>query len=117
MKSSPPSVIVLIADGDAVWRSGQRVTAPGPDQPAETSARIQSPQFLPDGQRFLDFARGKPGLYLGSLASAESKTIDDVPSPAQYAAGHLLYTRGRTLMVRQFFTLLQNWLRPQSESR
>jgi dipeptidyl aminopeptidase/acylaminoacyl peptidase len=62
-----------------------------------------SPQFLPDGQHFLYFADApEPAVYVGSLGSTNVTPVANVAAPARYAAGHLLYTRQRTLMARPF---------------
>ncbi len=62
-----------------------------------------SPQFLPDGQHFLYFANApEPALYVGSLGSTTVTPVADIASPGRYAAGHLLYTRQRTLIARPF---------------
>jgi eukaryotic-like serine/threonine-protein kinase len=60
-----------------------------------------APAFLPDGQHFLYFAAGPhPGLFLASLGSTDEQPVPDIAARAQYASGHLLYVRQRTLMAR-----------------
>jgi eukaryotic-like serine/threonine-protein kinase len=64
------------------------------------------PIFLPDGRRFVFLAASADpamdALYLGSLDSAERTRIVDARSSVAYAAGHLFYQRGGTLMVLPF---------------
>jgi hypothetical protein len=80
------------------------------------------PQFLPDGRHFLYLARARarplqpPGqpttetpaastglaIYGGSLDSADRVEILKDTARAQYASGHLLFTRGTTLMAQAF---------------
>jgi hypothetical protein len=95
---------LLFADGGIIWRAGERIAsrvlpAPGPSG----SEDAREPEFLADGQRFLYFAGGKDrGVFLASLTNAGSKRIADTPTPAHYAAGHLLHVQQRTLMARPF---------------
>ena len=65
------------------------------------------PQFLPDGRRFLYFARAEPlqnsGMYVGSLNSPETKRVADLEVPAFFAPpGYLLFIRERALMSQAF---------------
>jgi serine/threonine protein kinase len=64
------------------------------------------PTFLPDGRRFLYVARSlnlAGGLYVASLDGHEPRRrLADVSSNVQYASGHLLYLRQRTLMAQPF---------------
>jgi serine/threonine protein kinase/Tol biopolymer transport system component len=91
--------VVLFADGATIWRAGERM-ASAVSRPEATSTRASNLQFLPDGKRFLYFVGGSNAVYVGSLESAAGQQVADVRAPAQYAAGHLLYTRQRTLMAR-----------------
>ncbi|MFQ5702304.1 MAG: protein kinase, partial [Acidobacteriota bacterium] len=66
------------------------------------------PQFLPDGRHFLYLARS-PGtegpstvIYVGSLDSEERLPVLQGTSHAQYASGHLLFVREKTLMAQPF---------------
>jgi eukaryotic-like serine/threonine-protein kinase len=92
--------VVLFADGDAIWRAGETV-ATAVSRPEVAVDRALSLQFLADGKRFLYFVERANTLSVGSLATAETRQVADVRAPAQYAAGHLLYTRQRTLMARR----------------
>jgi Tol biopolymer transport system component len=64
------------------------------------------PFFLPDGQHFLYLAQSSggvpPGVYVGSLNSKERTRVLEGGSNAQYAAGHLIFMRGTTLMAQPF---------------
>jgi dipeptidyl aminopeptidase/acylaminoacyl peptidase len=72
------------------------------------------PRFLPDGRRFLFHTVGADGgsgsVYLGSLDSKSATrlmTMSDFGptgdnSQAEYAQGHLLFSRGRTLLAQPF---------------
>jgi len=60
------------------------------------------PSFLPDGKRFLFTSRNK-GIFLGSLGGSEQPKLllEESINPV-YSAGFLLYTKGNTLLARQF---------------
>ncbi len=65
------------------------------------------PQFLPDGNHFLFYARSqKPeenGIYVASLAGGKPKMVVRTGMRGVYAApGYLLYMRGNTLMAQKF---------------
>ncbi len=66
------------------------------------------PRFLPDGQHFLYLARFRDGFDEGhavvaaSLEGQEQKVIIRSPAAAEYASGHLLFLRERTLMAQPF---------------
>jgi len=65
------------------------------------------PQFLPDGRRFLYFARivqrdEHNGIRVGSLDGKEKRLLVNTESNALYAGGHLLYSRETTLMAQPF---------------
>ena len=62
------------------------------------------PSFLPDGQHFLYLAQNLYGgeLRVGSLASAETVRLGPFESNGVYAAGHLFFVRGGTLMAQPF---------------
>jgi len=67
------------------------------------------PQFLPDGNHFLFYARSqKPeenGIYVASLAGGKPKMLVRTGMRGIYAApGYLLYMRGNTLMAQKFDT-------------
>jgi Tol biopolymer transport system component len=72
------------------------------------------PHFLPDGKHFLYLVRsGKPevaGIYLGSLVPSAAEGLDssepvrllNADAKAEYAQGHVLYLRARTLLAQPF---------------
>ncbi len=68
------------------------------------------PQFLPDGKRFLYYARvGAPGttseenaVMAGSLEGTPPKLLLRAQSNAVYASGSLLFLRENTLMAQPF---------------
>ena len=65
------------------------------------------PQFLPDGEHFLFFARGPAeheGIYVGSLeAGVTPSLLLRTDRQARYAApGYLLFGRGESLMAQPF---------------
>ena len=66
------------------------------------------PQFLPDGRHFLYVAvrlqegGGSSAVFLGSLTGREPRQIVPATSQAEYAAGHLLFLRDRTLWAQPF---------------
>lgn len=71
------------------------------------------PFFLPDGRRFLYFARAQKkeaeGIYVGSLDSKESRFLLSTNLRASYAqaedgsdTGYLLFMRDKTLMAQSF---------------
>ena len=62
------------------------------------------PSFLPDGQHFLYLAQGLNGgdLRIGSLVSAETVRLGPFESHGVYAAGHLFFVRGGTLVAQPF---------------
>jgi Tol biopolymer transport system component len=127
----PASVICNVATGrGATWNRDnvivfspaadaplQRVSAtggtPSPvttlDPPRENSHRM--PSFLPDGRHFLFLAGGQAAaggiawqVKVGSIDGPETvKVADaDLGSSPVYSAGHLLFTRNRTLMAVRF---------------
>jgi serine/threonine protein kinase len=79
---------------------------------AENSHR--SPQFLPDGRRFLYFARcakrENNGVYLGSIDSPKRTRVMRVDAnslylpPSRGGTGRLLYYKDGALVVQQFDT-------------
>jgi Tol biopolymer transport system component/predicted Ser/Thr protein kinase len=101
-----------------------RVAASGGDPVAltalDTSKNENShrwPQFLPDGKRFLYFARsaivGQSGIYVDSLDPAkhperkmilktESNALYVRPPEAARRVGHIVYVRDRTLLSQPF---------------
>jgi hypothetical protein len=72
---------------------------------AENSHRW--PFFFPDGKHFLYWSRnsraGEPSvLYVGELGTLQAKVLMKSETMAIYAAGHLLFLRGQTLMAQPF---------------
>jgi len=66
------------------------------------------PRFLPDGDHFLYMARSASGTYegqavmIGSLDGSVDRQLMRAPAAVEYASGHLLFVRDRTLMARAF---------------
>jgi serine/threonine protein kinase len=68
------------------------------------------PRFLPDGQHFMYFTRvgamgtavEGSGIWIGSLAGGEPRRLTHASSQAEFASGHLLFTRGDSLLARPF---------------
>ena len=65
------------------------------------------PRFLPDGKRFVFLARSiqagrENSILLGSLDGSEPREILKSATQAEYADGHLLFVRGKTLMAQRF---------------
>jgi len=63
------------------------------------------PRFLPDGQRFLFYAEGRPeesGVYVGSLDSRETTRVLESRLAAEYTSGLLLFARQGTLLAQGF---------------
>jgi len=68
---------------------------------------LRFPSFLPDGQRFLYFARRLKGphrLYIGSLSGSEApRLVHEGHSRAELSAtGHLLFVRDGVLVTQPF---------------
>jgi len=103
-------VIVFGARRDGLFRvaAGGGVPVKLPAGPGE---RREVPQMLPDGRHYLFFGgkEGSPGVWVGSLESAQATRLAEASSAASYAAstqdedkGYLLYLRERTLMAQSF---------------
>ncbi|MBI3425684.1 MAG: serine/threonine-protein kinase [Acidobacteria bacterium] len=103
--------IVLSGSGDVLYR----VPATGGVPTALTTLDashgeiIQGlPQFLPDGQHFLYFANynynqaARTGIYVGSLSDKATKLVLNTECTGSYAAGHLLFAKGGTLLGQVF---------------
>jgi serine/threonine protein kinase len=72
---------------------------------AETTHRW--PQFLPDGDHFLFYARinqgsDENGIWIASLEETDKELLLRGQSNAIYASGHLLFLRENTLMAQSF---------------
>jgi len=104
---------ILFAKGSAstIWR-----LPPGGGEVAEVTHFDQKradnshrhPRFLPDGKHFLYLARsstvpseGHP-VILASLDGGPEKVLLRSPAAVEYASGHILFLRDRTLMARPF---------------
>ena len=61
-----------------------------------------APRFLPDGRHFLLSASNEPGVYLASLDAPDIRRLIEDGTSANYAAGHVFYSRGTTLFARPF---------------
>jgi Tol biopolymer transport system component len=82
--------------------------------PATTAASTASnshrfPQFLPDGRHFLFLARVSDGsqdslneVMVASLDGGAPRALLRAPTNVAFAAGRLLYVRGRALVARRF---------------
>ncbi|MEJ2582292.1 MAG: protein kinase, partial [Acidobacteriota bacterium] len=66
------------------------------------------PRFLPDGNHFLYMARSAMGtsegqaVMIGALDGSVSVQLFRAPAAVEYASGHILFVRERTLMARAF---------------
>jgi len=66
------------------------------------------PRFLAGGRHFLYMARSATGsteghaVMIGSLDGSEDRILFRAPTAVEYASGHLLFIRDRTLMARPF---------------
>jgi len=89
-----------------------RVSAAGGEPAKLTELRTpaqadhRAPQFLPDGQHFLFYARGTAdgrGVYVGGLDGSQSPRLIDADAAAVYTTnGHLLFVRAGTLFAVRF---------------
>ncbi len=66
------------------------------------------PRFLPDGNHFLYMARSAMGssegqaVMIGALDGSVNRQLFRAPAAVEYASGHILFARDRTLMARAF---------------
>ena len=66
------------------------------------------PRFLPDDRHFLYMARSASGssegqsVMIGSLDGSDDTLLFKAPAAVEYASGHLLFVRDKTLMARPF---------------
>ncbi|HXI01837.1 MAG TPA: hypothetical protein VNI57_01545, partial [Candidatus Saccharimonadales bacterium] len=80
----------------------EKLTEPD-ETKGETSHRF--PWFLPDGKHFLFVVRsaGKANsLRVGSLGTDEVRVLGTSDTNADYASGHILFLKDRTLMAQAF---------------
>jgi serine/threonine protein kinase len=72
---------------------------------ASTTAQ-RWPEFLPDGRRFLFWARGgtqdETGIFLGTLDGDDAKHILATPVAGSSSDGHLLFMREGALLAQSF---------------
>lgn len=101
--------VIVFADASGL----SRVSATGGDPLPVTrvdAARGQrahlSPQFLPDGRRFVFFvdalSEGKNAMHVGEIDAAGSTAIADDRGPAAFVDDVLLFSRGGTLAAQPF---------------
>jgi hypothetical protein len=73
---------------------------------AERHNSHRHPRFLPDGKQIIFLARGNtPGqssLMVADLESGSTREVMATETQAEYASGHLLFVRDRTLMAQTF---------------
>ncbi len=99
--------VIVFGDAAASLRkvsaNGGTVTDATTVPPGENSHRW--PWFLPDGRRFLYFARGesqKRGIYVGSLDGQPPIQLIESTSNASYASGQLVTVRDGALLAYPF---------------
>jgi serine/threonine protein kinase/Tol biopolymer transport system component len=109
---SPEGVILFAPEAT---RPIQRVSQLG-GEPVDVTTLDQErgddshrhPRFLPDGKKFIYLARFPEGAREGqaivgaSLDGGEESVLVRSPAAAEYASGHLLFLRERTLMAQPF---------------
>ena len=96
------SELHLIAPGGGTSRAVTKL------DPARHSTH-RWPQLLPDGRHFIylaathqDLDAPTSGIYFASLEGGEGRMVVPSASSAQFAAGHLLYIQGGTLVAQPF---------------
>jgi hypothetical protein len=100
--------VILLGMGNVqpIYRVSGDTTEPMPLTRNAPGASHRTPWFLPDGQHFFYTVAGTPrerGVFIGALNGSEPRRLlDDVESQAEFAAGHVLYLLGRTLVARPF---------------
>jgi Tol biopolymer transport system component len=104
---NPDGVLLFAPGGTGLFRIGESGGQPQPvttlDARRGDGAHV-FPRFLPDGRSFLFTVRGRePGIYRGSLGSADSLRLVDATSRGYYVGpGYLAFQRGRTLLAAPF---------------
>ena len=120
----PAQTITESASGVGTWnRAGDilfakngvihRVSAAGGTSTPLTSidglqgiGNHETPHFLPDGNRFLYFARADNGgvgsVFVGALDGKPSERLLNADSEAVYAAGYVIFMRENTLLAQGF---------------
>ncbi len=83
-----------------------QISRPDPSRGEETH---RYPMFLPDGSHYLYLAANFSGrkeevdaVFVGSLDSNEKRFVTAATANAAYAAGYLLFCRGKTLLAQRF---------------
>lgn len=98
--------VILFDSGTGIARvpaaGGEAVKVTKLDESRGEVAHV-APSFLPDGRRFFfAMAFSTPGVYVGSLDSAEGTRVLPFSATAAYAGGHILYNRGDALFAQPF---------------
>ncbi len=99
--------LIIFADANVLRRVPLSGGTPTPATVlAKGDTAHRWPAILPDDEHFLFLARvgGRNELRIGSLTSAETKSLGFFESNAVYANGHLLFVRGGTLTAQAFDT-------------
>ena len=98
-------VIVFSRARAPLQRVGQNGGTPTPVTTlAKNDTAHRWPAFLPDGQHFLYLAQDLTGgeLRIGSLTSDDTVSLGPSDSHGVYAAGHLFFVRGESLVAQPF---------------
>jgi WD40 repeat protein len=79
----------------------------GEEKATATAGSPRWPAFLPDGRHFIFFrftstSTEGGAIHLGALDSQQDTVLMDSDYRAQYASGHLVFSRGGNLMVQRF---------------
>jgi serine/threonine protein kinase/Tol biopolymer transport system component len=102
--------VILFASGNRLHRVSDTGGSP-PTVAMELDASrdevtLNWPTFLPDGRRYLFFARSsdpdKSGLFLATLDAPGRTFVLSAQSSVDYAGGYLFYQREGTLMAHPF---------------
>ena len=100
--------VILVGMGNVqpIYRVSGDVLEPMPLTRNAPGTSHRTPRFLPDGRHFFYTVGGTPrerGVFIGAVDGSEPRRLlDDVESQAEFAAGHLFYLLGRTLVARPF---------------
>ncbi|HEY6066170.1 MAG TPA: hypothetical protein VIY96_08440, partial [Thermoanaerobaculia bacterium] len=107
---SPSGVILFTHSANTpifrIPETGGEPTAATLFDPARGDDRHRYPQFLPDGKRFLYWARaprtGLTGIYVAALDSPQGRLVLKGPAMGEYAAGRLLTVQDGILVSFPF---------------
>ena len=103
---SPEGTILFVrGPGSSVESISSEGGQPAVAMPSSLKANVfSSPQFLPDGRRFLVHAQGtQPGVYIGGLGASEApRRLIDAAAGVYASSGHLLFVRQGTLFAQRF---------------